>query len=45
VHERTIRPFTMSSSGFDIGEPLRDLRGVLTGVPQERALPPEATRR
>ena len=36
AHERTIRPFAMSSDGFDIGEPLRELRGVLTGVPQER---------
>jgi circadian clock protein KaiC len=39
-HERTIRPFTMSSRGFEIGEPLRELRGVLTGVPQERTPPP-----
>jgi circadian clock protein KaiC len=45
VHERTIRPFAMSSRGFDIGDPLRELRGVLTGVPQDRAPPPEAMRR
>jgi circadian clock protein KaiC len=36
AHERTIRPFRMTSHGFEIGEPLRELRGVLTGVPQER---------
>ena len=44
-HERTIRPFSMSSRGFDIGEPLRELRGVLTGVPQERNPPPDPLRR
>jgi len=44
-HERTIRPFVMSSRGFEIGEPLRELRGVLTGVPQERTSPPETLRR
>ncbi|MGY4514528.1 ATPase domain-containing protein [Lysobacter sp. HA18] len=35
-HERTIRPMELTSNGFVIGEPLRDFRGVLTGVPQER---------
>lgn len=35
-HERTIRPLQLTSHGFRIGEPLRDFRGVLTGVPQER---------
>ena len=35
-HERTIRPFAATRGGFRIGEPLRDFRGVLTGVPQER---------
>jgi circadian clock protein KaiC len=44
-HERTIRPFTMSSAGFAIGDPLRELRGVLTGVPQERTSPPDILRR
>ncbi len=32
-HERTIREFTLSESGIHIGEPLREFRGVLTGVP------------
>ena len=45
AHERTIRPFAMSSKGFEIGEPLRELRGVLTGVPQERTPPPDDLRR
>jgi circadian clock protein KaiC len=35
-HERTIRPMEITSGGLVIGEPLRELRGVLTGVPQER---------
>ena len=35
-HERTIRPMRLTAHGFEIGEPLRDFRGVLTGVPQER---------
>lgn len=33
AHERTIRDFTMENGGIHIGEPLRDFRGVLTGVP------------
>ena len=32
-HERTIREFRLRSGRIDIGEPLRDMRGVLTGVP------------
>jgi len=32
-HERTIREFTLGSGGIQVGEPLRELRGVLTGVP------------
>jgi circadian clock protein KaiC len=32
-HERTIRDFSMSGGRIEIGEPLRDYRGVLTGVP------------
>ncbi len=33
AHERTIREFTMEHGGIHIGAPLRDFRGVLTGVP------------
>jgi circadian clock protein KaiC len=33
AHERSIREFGLSSSGIDVGEPLRQFRGVLTGVP------------
>ena len=36
VHERTIRPLTLSADGVHIGEPLRQFRGVLTGVPYDR---------
>jgi circadian clock protein KaiC len=33
AHERTIREFRLSSNGISVGEPLRQFRGVLTGVP------------
>jgi circadian clock protein KaiC len=33
VHERTIREFRMHAGGISLGEPLRNFRGVLTGVP------------
>lgn len=32
-HERTIREMRLSGKGIEIGEPLRQFRGVLTGVP------------
>jgi circadian clock protein KaiC len=32
-HERTIRKFSLGPGGIHVGEPLRDFRGVLTGVP------------
>ena len=33
AHERSIRAFTMDDKGLHVGEPLRNFRGVLTGVP------------
>jgi circadian clock protein KaiC len=33
AHERTIREFQMRDGCITVGEPLRDFRGVLTGVP------------
>jgi circadian clock protein KaiC len=33
VHERTIREFRMEAGGIHVGQPLREFRGVLTGVP------------
>ena len=33
AHERTIRDFSMNSSGLQVGQPLRHFRGILTGVP------------
>jgi circadian clock protein KaiC len=33
MHERTIREFRLAETGIHIGEPLREFRGVLTGVP------------
>jgi circadian clock protein KaiC len=34
AHERTIREFSLTSEGISVGEPLRNFRGILTGVPQ-----------
>lgn len=36
AHERTIREFTMRDGSITIGDPLRDYRGVLTGVPEKK---------
>ena len=33
AHERTIRQFSMSSRGLEVGDALRGFRGILTGVP------------
>jgi circadian clock protein KaiC len=33
AHERFIRSFSMSECGIEIGEPLRNYRGILTGIP------------
>jgi len=35
-HERTIREFSMKGGRIHLGEPLRDYRGVFTGVPEKR---------
>ena len=32
-HERSIRAFHMDADGLRVGEPLRNFRGILTGVP------------
>ena len=34
AHEHTIRECRIERGGFHVGEPLRDFRGVLTGVPE-----------
>ncbi len=36
AHERSIREFRMANGRLSIGEPLRDYRGVLTGVPEKK---------
>ena len=36
-HERSIREFSMKGGRIQVGEPLREYRGVLTGVPEKRA--------
>jgi circadian clock protein KaiC len=33
AHERTIREFRLTDKGIEVGHPLREFRGVLTGVP------------
>ena len=33
THERSIREFRLESGGIKVGQPLKDFRGVLTGVP------------
>ncbi len=32
-HERTIREFRLDETGIRVGQPLREFRGILTGVP------------
>jgi circadian clock protein KaiC len=34
AHERTLRQLSISERGVTVGEPLREFRGVMTGVPQ-----------
>jgi circadian clock protein KaiC len=34
-HERSIRDFSMAGGQIRVGDPLRDYRGVLTGVPEK----------
>lgn len=44
-HERTIRELKIDSTGVRVGEPLRQFRGIMTGVPQyqsEASLPTAA---
>jgi circadian clock protein KaiC len=38
-HERTIREFVMRGGRMWVGEPLRDYRGVFTGVPEKIGTP------
>jgi circadian clock protein KaiC len=33
AHERTIRSFSLTSEGLRVGEPLRNFRGILSGIP------------
>jgi circadian clock protein KaiC len=33
AHERSIRDFSLSNTGIHVGQPLRQFRGILTGVP------------
>ena len=33
-HERSLRELLITNDGVEVGEPLRDFRGIMTGVPQ-----------
>lgn len=44
LHERTIREFRMGAGGITVGEPLREFRGVLTGVPEYTGVQPGVDR-
>lgn len=33
AHERSIRAFSMDQAGLHVGKPLREFRGILTGIP------------
>ena len=44
-HERTIRRIEIGDSGLQVGEPLSNLRGVLTGVPHELGEPADPLRK
>jgi circadian clock protein KaiC len=37
-HERSIRRLAIDSNGIQVGEPLRQFRGIMTGVPQYEPL-------
>jgi circadian clock protein KaiC len=39
-HERSIRELRLTSKGLHVGEPLREFRGVLTGVPTSEPVAP-----
>jgi len=40
AHEHSIREFRLTSKGMQVGEPLTDFEGVLTGVPAYRGKVP-----
>lgn len=40
AHEASIREFRLTGSGIQIGEPLKDFEGVLTGLPNYRGSTP-----
>lgn len=42
AHERSIRDFRLGADGIHVGPPLRNYRGILTGVPVEEAPQDEA---
>ena len=45
AHERTIREYRMDRGHIEVGEPLRQFRGILTGVPIYDTTAPDAVAR
>lgn len=45
AHERSIRELRIDARGLHVGEPLRQFRGILTGVPEYEPPTPNATLR
>lgn len=41
AHERTIREIQLGADGIEVGEPLRNFSGVLTGLPRYEGSPTE----
>lgn len=39
LHERSTRSFRMSAQGLELGPPLRGLRGIFTGAPEDAGVP------
>lgn len=42
LHERTLREFHLDENGITVGQPLRNFRGILTGVPDSIQVSVEA---
>ena len=43
AHERSIREIKLESTGISVGPPLREFRGILTGVPTHEVSPQEGS--
>ncbi|MBN8280558.1 MAG: AAA family ATPase [Gammaproteobacteria bacterium] len=41
IHERSIREFRLTAAGIHVSPPLRQFRGILTGVPERQEVAPD----